>query len=82
MSRIIEIVLFLTPLLGFAAWRLWFPSPTPPLWLIYGTAGFVALLLMTLAWVWHLDAGDASQPYVPAELHNGRVVAGHQGAPP
>jgi hypothetical protein len=82
MSRIIEIVLFLAPFLGFAVWRLWFPSPVPPLWLIYGLAGFVGLLLLALAWVWHLEAGDANQPYVPAELHDGRVVSGRPGTPP
>jgi hypothetical protein len=82
MSRIIEIVLFLAPFLGFAVWRLWFPSPVPPLWLMYGLGGFVGLLLLALAWVWHLDAGDANQPYVPAALRDGRVVSGHPGAPP
>ena len=82
MSRIIEIVLFLAPFLGFAAWRLWFPSPLPPLWLMYGLAGFVGLMLIALAWVWHLDAGDATQPYVPAELRDGRVVPAHRAAPP
>jgi hypothetical protein len=82
MSRIIEIVLFLAPFLGFAVWRLWFPSPVPPLWLMYGLAAFVGLLLLALAWVWHLEAGDANQPYVPAQLHDGRVVSGHPGTPP
>ena len=82
MSRIIEIVLFLAPFVGFAVWRLWFPSPVPPLWLMYGLATFVGLLLLALAWVWHVDAGDANQPYVPAELRNGRVVSGHPDGPP
>jgi hypothetical protein len=82
MPRIIEIVLFLTPLLGFAAWRLWFPSPLPPLWLMYGLGGFVGLMLLMLAWVWQLDAGDANRSYVPAVLRDGRVVPGHQGTPP
>ena len=35
MSRIIEITLFLAPFVGFAAWRMLFPSPTPPLWLVH-----------------------------------------------
>jgi hypothetical protein len=76
MPRIIEIVLFLVPFLSFAAWRLFFPSPVPPLWLTYGFGGFVLLALIALAWVWHLDARDANQPYVPAELRNGHVVQG------
>jgi len=82
MPRIIEIVLFLAPFLGFAAWRLFFPSPTPPLWLTIGFGGFVLLLLIALAWVWHLDATDTNQPYVPAELRDGRVVPAHRAAPP
>jgi hypothetical protein len=82
MSRIIEIVLFLAPFVGFAVWRLWFPSPVPPLWLMYGLAGFVGLLLLGLAWVWHVEAGDAHQPYVPAVLRDGRVVSGHPDTPP
>ena len=81
MPRIIEIVLFLTPFLGFAAWRLFFPSPVPPLWLTYGFGGCVLLLLIVLAWVWHLDANDTNQPYVPAVLRNGLVVNG-KAAPP
>ena len=59
MPRIIEIALFLTPFLGFAAWRLLFPSPSPPLWLVAGLSGFVVLMLVALIWLWAADAGDA-----------------------
>jgi len=82
MSRIVEIVLFLTPFVSFAVWRLFFPSPVPPTWLMGGLAGFVVLMLVALVWLWHLDAGDANQPYIPDELRNGRAVPGHPGAPP
>jgi hypothetical protein len=81
-SRVIEIVLFLTPFLSFAAWRLLFPSPLPPLWLVYGLAGFVALMLLALVWARHLDAGDASESYVPARLIDGRVVPAQRLPPP
>jgi hypothetical protein len=74
MPRIIEIVLFLAPFLTFAAWRLVFPSPTPPLWMMYGLAGFVALMLLALLWLRHIDAGDANQAYVPARIIDGNVV--------
>ncbi|HEY4041191.1 MAG TPA: DUF6111 family protein [Rhodopila sp.] len=74
MSRIIEIVLFLTPFLAFATWRLVVPSPAPPPWLIYALAGAVALLLLGLLWTRHFDAGDANDAYVPAKLIGGRVV--------
>jgi hypothetical protein len=72
--RIIEIVLFLTPFLTFAAWRLLFPSPTPPLWMICGLGGFVIVMLLALFWLRHVDAGDANQTYIPARLDNGRVI--------
>ena len=74
MPRLIEIVLFLAPVLGFVAWRLLAPSPRLPLWLVYGLAGLVAMLLLALLWVRHIDAGDAGQAYVPAQLHEGRIV--------
>ena len=82
MPRLIEIVLFLTPLLGFAMWRLLFPSPTPPLWLVYGLGGFVALMLLALIWARHLDAGDAHEAYVPAQLRDGQVIPAQRAPPP
>jgi hypothetical protein len=72
--RIIEIVLFLTPFLTFAAWRLFFPSPTPPLWMIYGLGGFVIVMLLALFWLRRMDAGDANQAYIPARLDKGHIV--------
>jgi hypothetical protein len=74
MPRIIEIVLFLAPFLTFAAWRLLFPSPTPPLWMLYSLGGFVALMLLALFWLRNIDAGDANDAYVPARIIDGQVV--------
>ncbi len=74
MSRIIEIMLFLTPFFCFALWRLLFPSPMPPLWLICGLTAFVLLMLLGLVWLRHIDAGDANQAYVPAQLLNGQIL--------
>jgi hypothetical protein len=81
MPRLIEILLFVTPFLAFAAWRLLFPSPRPPRWLISGLAVFVVLMLLALIWVRHIDAGDANQTYVPAELHDGRIIPARPAAP-
>jgi hypothetical protein len=81
MSRILEIVLFLTPFVGFAVWRFLLPSPLLPSWLVYGLAGFMVLTLTGLLWLWHVDASDANQPYVPAELRDGLVVPAHPAAP-
>ena len=82
MPRLIEIILFLTPFLGFAVWRLVFPSPLPPLWLLCALAGFVAVMLAALLWLWHADAGDAGLPYVPARLLDGRIVKVPPARPP
>ena len=81
MPRIIEIVLFLIPFLGFATWRLLFPSPQSPLWLTSGLAGFVVLMLLALLWAWHFDATDADQRYIPAQLHDGHVVPARRTPP-
>lgn len=81
MSRIIEILLFLTPILAFAGWRILFPSPLPPLWLLYGSAAFVVLMLLALFWQRYLDAGDAHQAYVPAHVVNGQVMPAQQAPP-
>jgi hypothetical protein len=81
MPRIIEIVLFLTPFLVFAVWRLWVPSPLPPSWLVWGLASFVGILLVALVWAWHREAEDAGRAYVPAELREGRVVPGRPAVP-
>ncbi len=81
MSRMIEIVLFLTPFLSFAAWRLLFPSPLPPLWLIYSLTGFLVLMLLALVWSRQFDAGDPQEGYVPAQLIDGHVVPAHRAPP-
>jgi hypothetical protein len=81
MPRLIEILLFVTPFLAFVAWRLLFPSPRPPFWLVGGLAGFTLLMLLALIWVWHIDAGDANQAYVPAELRDGRIIPARPAAP-
>ncbi len=82
MSRVIEIVLFLAPFLGFAAWRLLFPSPLPPLWLMGGLGGFVVLMLAVLMWVWQLEAADGNRTYIPAQLRDGRIIPAHPATPP
>lgn len=74
MPRLIEIVLFLAPFIGFATWRLLFPQPLPPVWLLAGCAGFAVLMFAALLWVRQMDAEDANRRYIPAELHDGRIV--------
>jgi hypothetical protein len=82
MPRVIEIVLFLVPFLGFAAWKLLFPSPTPPLWLVGGLAGFMAVTLAALLWMRQIDATDAGNAYVPAMMQDGHIIPGHAAPSP
>jgi drug/metabolite transporter (DMT)-like permease len=77
MPRLIEIVLFLVPFIGFAAWRLLAPSPLPPPWLIYGLTAFFIVMIAALLWFWHLENENAGQPYIPDRLQNGVAVPGH-----
>jgi hypothetical protein len=81
MPRLVEILLFVLPFVAFAAWRVLFPSPLPPRWLIAGLAAAVALMLLALIWVRRIDAEDANQSYRPAELREGRVVPAGPGSP-
>lgn len=74
MPRLIEIVLFLAPFIGFATWRLLFPQPVPPVWLMAGLVVFVLLMFAALLWLRQMGAENANRPYIPAELHDGRAV--------
>ena len=81
MPRLIEIILFLTPFVGFAVWRLIVPSDRPPVWLVASAAGFVMLMLASLLWLHAMDASDRVKSYVPAQLRDGQIVPGHAGPP-
>jgi hypothetical protein len=81
MPRLIEIMLFLTPFVGFAVWRFVVPSERPPVWLVGGAACFVVLMLISLAWLRAHDASDANQIYVPAQFRDGRIEPGHAATP-
>jgi hypothetical protein len=82
MPRLIEIVLFVVPLLSFVAWRLLFPSPTPPLWLVCSLGGFVVVMLLALLWAHQVDTGGTGEAYVPAQLQNGQVIPAQRAPPP
>jgi len=81
MTRLIEILMFLLPFLGFVAWRVLSPSGGVPAWLVAGSVGFVVLMLAALFALRQLDASDGARAYVPARLEGDRVLPGH-AAPP
>lgn len=80
MTRLIEIVLFLTPFIGFAAWRFIAPGDRLPGWIVISAASTVMLILVLLLIVRGLYAGDGNRAYIPAHMQDGRVVPG-QAAP-
>ena len=81
MARIVEIVLFLTPFIGFVAWRILSPSPAPPVWLMGVLVTLVVMMLLTLLWGWYLDAGDDRTPYIPARIQGDGIVPAGRAVP-
>jgi hypothetical protein len=77
MTRLIEIVLFLTPFIGFAAWRVVAPADRMPGWVIALAVGAVMMILALLLVLRALDASDGNKTYVPAHMEDGRVIPGH-----
>jgi hypothetical protein len=78
--RFVEIALFLSPFLVFAAWRLTTPSAGPSRGVLAASAALLALLLAALLWFHGQDALPPGTAYVPATLQDGRIVPAH-GAP-
>jgi hypothetical protein len=82
MPRLIEIAMFLAPFAVVAIWRVLFPGPRPPLWLVYAAGLLLAGLAIALLWVWDMEAQDPGRAYIPAELRDGRVVPPRAGSHP
>jgi F0F1-type ATP synthase assembly protein I len=81
MTRLIEIALILTPLIGFAIWRFAAPSDHLAGRLVAWCAGAVAVLMVLLLVLRQRDARDGDSAYLPAHMENGRVIPG-RAAPP
>ena len=81
MLLLVELLVFLAPVAGYALWRATLargegPSPRLLLGILAG------LLLFGAGLVWFGLRGERLAPgerYVPAELRDGRVVPGHGG---
>ncbi len=82
MPRLIEIALFLAPFVAVAIWRLGFPGPRPPRWLVWAMGGIVALMVVTLFWMRAIDAEDPQRSYVPAQLKDGHILPPRSGDRP
>jgi len=75
MLRFAEIGLFLVPFVLYAAWRVLGARATTGL--IWATAVVVGVLGATIIWYGMERSLPAGTPYVPAQLHDGKIVSGH-----
>ena len=81
MLRFVELALFLSPFLLFAAWRVAAYAGVPSSRFVAGSCVLLAVLVGALLWFQREGALPPGTTYVPATLHDGRVVPGH-GVPP
>ena len=75
MLRFAEIGLFLVPFALYGAWRVLGARATAGL--IWATVVVVAVLGATIIWYGMERSLPAGTPYVPAQLHDGKIVSGH-----
>ena len=81
MLRLVELALFLSPFLTFAAWRFFATESGPSIRFVIGVACLVALLAVALVWLGEDRAISPDSAYAPARFEGGHVIAGH-GVPP
>ena len=76
MLRLVELALFLTPFVVFAAWRFLAMEGGPSVRVVVGAACVLALLAGVLIWLSQEDTVPAGANYAPARFQNGKVVSG------
>jgi hypothetical protein len=77
MLRLLEVVLFLSPFLAFALWRLAAPATPPSPRLVAATASALLVIAIALYWFSREDVLPPDAAYAPAELRDGRLVPSH-----
>jgi hypothetical protein len=81
MLRLIELLLFLAPFILFAAWRITATARAPSPGLVAASIVLLGVLLFALLWFQREGALPPGTTYVPATLHDGRIIPGHGAAP-
>ncbi|HTW71541.1 MAG TPA: DUF6111 family protein [Acetobacteraceae bacterium] len=81
MIRLIELLLFLAPFILFAAWRVTATAHGPSPRVVAASIVLLGVLVGALLWLQREGALPTGSTYVPAALHDGRIIPGH-GAPP
>ncbi|HUB48891.1 MAG TPA: DUF6111 family protein [Acetobacteraceae bacterium] len=81
MLRFVELLLFLAPFILFSTWRITATARGPSPRVIAASIVLLGVLLGALLWFQREGALPPGSTYVPATLHDGRIIPGH-GAPP
>ncbi len=77
MLRLVELALFLSPFVAFAAWRYFSSEPGPSIPVIIGVACVIIMVAVALIWLGEDRAISPNDAYAPARYENGHIVAGH-----
>ncbi len=77
MLRLVELALFLSPFLVFAAWRFFAIEAGPSIRFVVVVACAVAVMAAALVWLGEDRAIPPNSAYAPARLENGHIIAGH-----
>ena len=77
MLRLVELALFLSPFLVFAAWRFFAIEAGPSILFVVGAACVVAIVAAALVWLGEDRAIPPNSAYAPARLENGHIIGGH-----
>jgi hypothetical protein len=81
MLRLAEFALLLAPLAAFIAWRLLDSSGGPSNFVLFSAAVAVCVIAAALFWLVDTEGLRRGTDYVPATLHDGRIVPGHAASP-
>jgi hypothetical protein len=74
MLRLVEVALFLSPFVVFAAWRFMAMEGGPSPRLLIASACLLIALIGALAWLSQREALPPNTIYEPAHLENGQLI--------
>jgi hypothetical protein len=77
MLRLVELALFLSPFLAFAAWRYFSSEPGPSTRIVIAAACLIIVLAVALIWLGGDRAISPHDAYAPARYEDGHIIAGH-----
>lgn len=75
MLRVIEILLFLLPFIGWGLWLWTGRRHSQPL--LWGTLAAMLVMVLAAAWLELTQAVPPDLTYVPPQMRDGQIVPGH-----